>query len=91
MNQLANELKENPHLAEELLATAGKVSIAFIAVKIRVLVLEAEERDRNIFEARQEAGVLRRELDEMKTKLTKRFQTLNSQMKILQNQLNSKG
>ncbi len=87
MNQLAKELTENPQLAADLAAMAGQVSLAYVANKIALMNRENDELRQQLAEARSTANRASLDNQALEDRCRKKFESIGSQIKILQNQI----
>ena len=87
MNQLAQELRNEPELAEKLLSDAGKIGLAYLATQVRVLTLENEKLLTQIANAHSKADRLARELEQTNANCKKLQNTMLSRLEIIQNQI----
>ena len=88
MNHLAQELRDDPELAEKLLSDAGKVGLAYLAAQVRGLTLENEKMNSQIANAHAKNDRLERTVEALTEKCRQLQSKTNSRIEILQNQIN---
>ena len=83
-NYLAEELRDNPELVEELLATAGKIGLASLAARLTVIHYENKDRDTLIAAAKRSAELADRKFEALEERTRKAIGKLNARIKALE-------
>lgn len=87
MNHLAQELKDDPTLAEKLLADAGKIGLAYLATQVRVLTFENDKTNSKLANAIAKCDRLERVVEDLTEKCRQLQTKTNARLEILQNQI----
>jgi flagellar biosynthesis chaperone FliJ len=87
MTPVAQELLDDPELAEKLLAIAGQVSLAFLAAKVKNQNTDIENLEKLITKSNERIQRLENELEELRNNYRKLQTNVNGRLAVLQNQI----